>query len=74
MKNLLFTLALLISFGGYAQEKRIQVTSKNPTFPPQYVVVEKATKVTNYFDNLAVSFSNYVNNPVSNKVDDDDDW
>lgn len=194
MKNLLFTLALLLSFGSYAQEKRIQVTSKNPTFPPQYVVVEKdsmsvedgyqraiewinityknpaeviksqienkyirmtgfasglytadrmgmiapynvnytiefnfregkvkfeitgatydipassasgiyisaktydlsfnhpdlfkkngkpkyefkkATKVTNYFDNLAVSFSNYVNNPVSNKVDDDDDW
>jgi hypothetical protein len=41
MKNLLFALALLISFSGYAQEKRIQVTSKNPTFPPQYVVVEK---------------------------------
>ena len=41
MKNLLFTLAILVSFGGYAQEKRIQVTEKNPTFPPQYVVVEK---------------------------------
>ena len=40
MKKLLLLL-LFIPLMSIGQEKNIQLTSKNPNFPPQYVVVEK---------------------------------
>jgi len=68
IKKKLLLLLLFIPLMSIGQEKNIQLTSKNPNFPPQYVVVEK--------DSMSVEELSYVteqsNEQLSNQLSEID--
>ena len=41
MKNLIFTFTLLFTFSFIAQNSKFELSDDKPTFPPQFVVIEK---------------------------------
>jgi hypothetical protein len=41
MKNLILTFTLLFTFSFFAQNSKFELSDDKPTFPPQFVVIEK---------------------------------